>query len=81
MNICITIYNISQEIANEKETQKMKASLKILRKYQEIYSHRLLKEKQTQTQTIHKLLLKKEYKNKREKAMTRNFRTLRKKCL
>ena len=41
----------------------MKASLKILHKYQEIYSHRLLKEKQTQTQTTHKLLLKKEYKN------------------
>ena len=27
----------------------MKASLKILHKYQEIYSHRLLKEKHTQT--------------------------------
>ena len=61
MNIYITIGNISQEIANKKETQNMKASLKILHKYQEIYSHRLLKE--TQTQTIHKLLLKKEYKN------------------
>ena len=51
MNIYITICNISQEIANKKETQNMKASLKILHKYQEIYSHRLLKEKQTQTQT------------------------------
>ena len=42
MNIYITISNISQEISNEKETQNMK----------EIYSHKLLKEKQTQTQTI-----------------------------
>ena len=52
MNIYITIYNISQEIANEKETQNMKASLKILHKYQEIYSHKLFKETQTQTRTI-----------------------------
>ena len=49
MNIYNTISNISQEIANEKETQNMKASLKIVHKYLEIYSHRLLKKKQTQT--------------------------------
>ena len=51
MNIYITIYNISQEIEKEKETQNMKASLKILHKYQETYSHKHgpLKEKHTQT--------------------------------